>query len=124
MSAPRTFELSVHQQYFDAIKKGTKTWEGRVATPRFTNIGVGDILIFSSNEDPSQSVRKLVIRIERKPSFQEMLQGKARLFLPGISDMAAAVRVYESIKSYSKKGGQARHNSIQAGGRATATNKS
>jgi len=59
--------LSLQVIYFDAIKNGAKTIEGRLTKPKYTRIKPGDILILNN------ALHVRVSKIRRYPSFTKML---------------------------------------------------
>ena len=94
---PKVF--SILPEYYDAIKDGRKIYEGRIASCKtlkeYQNGGQA-ILRCHGRAD-------LLITIESAEhfeTFRQMLRGREELFLPGIDNLQAAVKVYHSFNWY------------------------
>lgn len=91
-------KLRIQQEYFDYIRKGTKTVEGRIAYPSLKTVNVGDTILF---ECSTESLSCRVVAIFNYESFQEMLEARGiQNCLPGVTDIAAAVKIYLSFPRY------------------------
>lgn len=93
-------KVGLQQEYFDAIQAGSKTWEGRIDRGIYKTIAPGDQILFYSNQDPSQTLLRIVLCVERYPDFASMLQDKHQSFLPH-STFSSAVETYLALPGYS-----------------------
>jgi ASC-1-like (ASCH) protein len=95
--------LLVQPPYFDLIKSGKKTVEGRLNTEKFTTLGVGEIIRFSAPHTTDYLVC-VVKSYVNYTDFRSMLsaEGIARM-LPGVTTIKQAVRVYEEFPGYKEK---------------------
>ena len=95
--------LSLQSQYFNAIKIGLKTVEGRPNSLKFKDLRSGDKISFicvSTNELIYCTV--VAVRVHR--SFYEMLQAHGlQNMLPGVTDIQQGVAVYENFPGYREK---------------------
>lgn len=92
--------LSLKRKYFEAIKFGKKTVEGRLNGPKFKNLLSGDFISFTTT-DPDESILVKVIDVNLYPSFEAMLQNEGiEKMLPGIDDLKVGVGIYESFPGY------------------------
>jgi ASC-1-like (ASCH) protein len=87
-------EVNVNKIWFDFIKSGLKTVEGRLNKGKFSNMKVGDIIKFVSGND---SVQVKIINITHYKSFESYLimEGLKRT-LPGIKNIKDGLNVYYS----------------------------
>ena len=92
--------LSVQQKYFDAIKAGTKTVEGRLNSPKFQDLKPNMHITFTCVQTQEQVVC-IVQDLQRYQTFEEMLlaEGVANM-LPGVQTLFEAVALYESFPGY------------------------
>jgi ASC-1-like (ASCH) protein len=94
------FEKSLKQNWFDLIKSGLKTVEGRLNKGDFANIKPGDLIHFYSNKDTNKSdlVKTLVVSIKEYNTFREMItKERLKYVLPGIKTINDGVLIYDSI---------------------------
>lgn len=97
--------MLVQQQYFDALSRGTKTIEGRIAKTKYTRLRPGDTIAFES-ADTHAVLIKTVTAISRFPTFASMLRHHGiRPFLPdpAIKTIEQACAVYHSFGDYKKE---------------------
>lgn len=94
--------LKLYQKFFDLVRLGTKTIEGRVDEPaKFKDLKVGNYITFVQTEDPRIHFSAKVCGIRRYPSFSEMLKNeKLEKCLPGFKDIAEGVKLYHSIPNF------------------------
>lgn len=92
--------LSVQQKYFEAIKDGTKTVEGRLNSPKFKDLKPNMHITFMCVQTQEQVVC-IVQDVQRYATFEEMLvaQGVENM-LPGVQTLSEAVALYESFPGY------------------------
>lgn len=95
--------LSLIHTYFEFIKSGRKTIEGRINTPKFENLKPGDKIIFTSHQT-QETLSCIVTRINRYADFESMLryEGVENL-LPDITNIKTGVQVYEALPGYKEK---------------------
>lgn len=93
-------QLSLKQCYFDAIKSGIKTVEGRLNSHKFKDLKSGMTIIFSS-VDTHETIICTVISIHVYATFEEMLihEGLENM-LPGVTSLDEGVNLYENFEGY------------------------
>lgn len=94
-------QLNVRRTYFDQIKNGLKTTEGRIYDGKVLKFQQGDILIFSCTEDPSLTVSCCITRLEKYKDFYTMLQSCGyKNCIPDADDIYQALDIYHQFPSY------------------------
>ena len=92
--------LSLRQEYFDAIKSGLKTVEGRVYSSKFKDLKAGMNIIFSSIKT-NETIICTVEAINLYANFTNMLQAEGfHNMLPGITSIDEGVALYENFPGY------------------------
>lgn len=93
-------QLSLKQNYFDAINSGIKTVEGRLNGHKFKDLRPGMQIIFSS-VDTDETIICAVASIHVYATFKDMLidQGLENM-LPGVTSLEQGVDLYESFEGY------------------------
>ena len=90
-----TIDLEVQQPYFDAIKSGIKTIEGRLAKQKYLNLQPGDSIRFTAPPN-STSIVKTVAKVHRYATFREAFKEQNfQLAIPDARSVDDAVAVYE-----------------------------
>lgn len=90
-------ELNVQRVYFDAIKAGTKTIEGRLAKQKYRSLRPGDSVIFFDNEH-TESITKTVAAIHLYPTFESAFKEQDfRKAIPSAKTVKEAIAVYEQF---------------------------
>lgn len=90
-------ELNVQQIYFDAIKAGSKTIEGRLAKQKYRSLKPGDSVIFY-NSERTQSVAKIVVAVHVYPTFEAAFREQDfRKAIPAAKSVHEAMAVYEQF---------------------------
>ena len=88
--------------YFEFIQNGEKIYELRVNDAKRREMKVGDIWIFSHNDN--KSLKKIKIKIIEKriyKSFEEAIQDTGYLnLLPNAKSIEEAIEIYNSFGSY------------------------
>ena len=92
-------EVSVARPWYEAIKKGSKTIEGRLNKGKFATVTVGDVLIIgNSDNETHDKVVAVVIGIYKYPSFVEYLSKEGlKRTLPGVNTIEQGVAVYRQF---------------------------
>lgn len=91
----------IKKLYFEAIKRGSKTVEGRLDTGPFARWAEGQTIEFF-NQD--QSVQCTITKITKYSSFQAMLEEVGyNKCLPEVRSLEAAVEIYRNIPGYAQK---------------------
>jgi ASC-1-like (ASCH) protein len=99
----RTIEHSLHvqQPYFNALKNGTKTKEGRLNNDEVNGIEVGHILHMytESLENGNESLTCTLLVMERHEyrSIHEMLLNSLQQYLPNIDTIDSGVAIYRQF---------------------------
>lgn len=92
--------LTLNQQYFNAIKSGVKTVEGRINKPKFHDLKPGDPISFTCQET-GEVLTYTITTLHTYPTFEAMLQSEGLTnMLPGIATIAEGVAVYESFPGF------------------------
>ena len=94
--------FKVQEKYFNQIKNGIKTAEGRINKPKFAKLKSGDMIIFSPNSNPSEQLQARVVNISIYNNFNEMLKNGDNLkkLLPDVETVEDGVKIYESFGDY------------------------
>jgi ASC-1-like (ASCH) protein len=84
----------VSEPYFTFIKKGIKTIEGRLNKGSFTDICIGDTVIwFTSNS--AEQVKTKIVKINKYDSFYKYLKKeKLKHTLPNVKNIEDGVAIY------------------------------
>ena len=64
-----THNLKLHSRPFESIQNGSKTIELRLYDEKRRLISVGDTLVFTHSDDPSQTLAATVTALHRFPDF-------------------------------------------------------
>jgi len=97
-------ECNLQKQYFDLIKTGKKTVEGRINSGSFQNLRVGSKIKFFEQNDPRNFLICEVIEINSYSSFREMLESEGvENMLPSTKSLEQGVKVYEQIPGFKKR---------------------
>ena len=92
--------LSLRQQYFDAIKLGLKTVEGRLNSPKFKDLKPGMNISFTS-VNTNEIIVYTVEAMNVYANFTDMLQSEGvDKMLPGITSIDEGVALYENFPGY------------------------
>ncbi|HTH72207.1 MAG TPA: ASCH domain-containing protein [Candidatus Pristimantibacillus sp.] len=90
-------QFNVQRVYFDAIKAGTKTIEGRLAKQKYLDLRPGDSVVFFDNEH-TESVTKTVTAIHLYPTFEAAFKEQDfRKAIPSAKTVKEAIAVYEQF---------------------------
>jgi ASC-1-like (ASCH) protein len=95
--------LRLKKIYFDLIKNGKKTVEGRINTAKYRNMRPGDKIQFSLDQDGknSETLVCIVEKITVYPDFFSMLCAEGiENMLPGITTIEDGVSLYENFPGY------------------------
>lgn len=92
--------LTLNQQYFNAIKAGIKTVEGRLNKEKFHALKPGDTLTFTCKET-GEILTCTVTTLHVYPTFEAMLQSEGLTnILPGANSIQEGVAIYESFPGF------------------------
>jgi ASC-1-like (ASCH) protein len=95
--------LSLRKEYFDGIKTGLKTVEGRLNNQKFIGLKSEDLINFTL-VDSDEFIKCKIKEINRYLTFKEMLETEGvQNMLPGIESLEKAIQIYESFPSYKEK---------------------
>lgn len=91
-----TYTKNLSEPWYTLIKMKIKTVEGRLNKGDFSNMKVGDCIIFKNNEFGFERQFKIKIKkITNYPNFQTYLEKeKLKHCLPGIDNMKDGINVY------------------------------
>ena len=95
--------LSVKNIYFDAIKSGKKTVEGRINTPKYQALAVGDQIAFLK-EKTEEKIICTIAKLTTYTQFKDMLLAEGlENMLPGVASIEQGVALYESFGAYKEE---------------------
>ena len=87
------FNLS--DEWFEFVRSGIKTVEGRMKTERFINLKVGDIIEFYND---NENINVYVKKITEYKNFRKMLLFETLpKVLPGVNSINNGVKIYNDI---------------------------
>jgi ASC-1-like (ASCH) protein len=93
--------MNVQNPWFNYIKEGHKTIEGRLNKGKFANLKVGDIVVW---ENAGKKIRTKLTRIEHYKSFSDMIINEGlRNVLPGKKTLNDGINVYRGFYSEAKE---------------------
>jgi ASC-1-like (ASCH) protein len=93
---PAVVELSVQSPWFEALRDGAKTVEGRLAGGKSDALHAGAHVVVRHPAQPP--IRLLCEGVARYASFRQMLEQEGvRHVLPGVEGVAQGVRVYRKF---------------------------
>lgn len=94
-------ECTVKEEYFNYIKSGKKTVEGRINTGKFATFKKGDRLKFlTSNE----TITCEILDVNKYENFKDMLTVEGvRNCLPNVSSVPKGVQKYHQIPNYKER---------------------
>lgn len=92
--------FNVQQKYFNQIKQGLKTAEGRINKPKFKDLNIGDLITFSSNNNPSEAITARIIYLNKFDYFKKMLESELHQLLPDVNKIEEAIKIYEGFGTY------------------------
>jgi len=91
----RSFEGRLDKKWFDHVKFGRKTVEGRLNRDKYAEIKAGDKIVFTCADE---KVTVLVIGTATYASFKDMLETEGILYvLPGVENIDEGCDIYEKI---------------------------
>lgn len=95
------YEITVQEQWFNAIINNNKTVEGRIDKGIHSQVKPGDIYIITNSNNTNQKINGIVKFVRHYQSFLDMLIFEGLLHvLPGINTVQKAVQIYHSFKEY------------------------
>lgn len=98
-------QLRLMEEYFQAIKNGSKTIEARLYKPKYEAFAVGDQVEFTSSSGATH--RCTIQDIQHHDTFSEMLHKiEIQGCIPFTNDHAVALQVHKSI--YREQGDEER----------------
>ena len=93
--------LHIQNKYFDFIKSGLKTVEGRLYTEEFHNLSKNTKIKFFTSDEQYLTCR--LINFKKYPNFKEMLMNEGlEIMLPKINSLEKAIEIYQSFPNYKK----------------------
>ncbi len=104
------WEMNLYDEYFQQIKSGRKTVEGRAPSEKrdYNDFKVGDTITFT-NLKTGEQLEVVIEYVSHYPTVQEMLETEGLdNVLPKAGSIEEGVKAYYSIEDYEeriKKGG-------------------
>ena len=98
------FSFKIDEKYFDYIKNGEKTVEGRILKDRYKDVKIDNVIEFINRGNEEEKIFRKVTKIEMFDNFTQMINkvGVEKL-LPHISSKEKGVRIYNSFGNYKKE---------------------
>lgn len=98
-----SYEKNLSEPWFSLVKLNIKTVEGRLNKGDFSNMNIGDFILFTNNELGFERKCKMEIKnISYYDNFQIYLENETlEKCLPGIDNIEQGLNVY--YKYYEKK---------------------
>jgi ASC-1-like (ASCH) protein len=97
----KLWKVHVSRPWYDLIKQGKKTVEGRPDRNDFSQMSVGDNIEFF-NKDLNEKFMAEITKVSRHKTFEEMITTNGiDNVLPGINNINEGVEVY--MKYYNKE---------------------
>jgi len=96
---PQIHKCRIVQKWFELVKTGAKTVEGRLNKGTFSNINPGDIIEFTKSGS-DDTIRVKVIDVKKYTTFEAMFgtDGEnVENVLPGVTTVTQAVKLYHKI---------------------------
>ena len=88
-------EINVNKIWFDHIKQGNKTIEGRLKKGKFQTFKKGDIIYFKNE---NKTIKVQIINIIEYKDFKTYLEKEGlKRTLPGINSIKKGIKVYRSF---------------------------
>lgn len=94
--------LSVSDPWYDLLRSGVKTLEGRLWTPskrNFVDNYLNKIITINRNENPTDSFSAILIDYHLYSSFREALYDNPTRLLPGVPSIKEGIKVYRQYFS-------------------------
>ncbi len=89
-------KIHLQDKYFEAIKEGTKTIEGRLAKQKYRDLHVGDTVTFHNDlgEETVKRIKAIHIYRTFEEAFSEV---DFRDALPGVDNIRESVLIYSKF---------------------------
>jgi ASC-1-like (ASCH) protein len=92
--------VSLRKQYFDAIRAGLKTVEGRLNAAKFKVLSSGMMICFTLS-DSHEALYCIIETVTMYKSFEDMLEAEGvGNILPGVTSLEKAIAIYEAFPGY------------------------
>lgn len=104
LNSPITHNMKLADEWFNYVKNGEKTIEGRVLDKKRKLLDVGDFIIFTNNHNKKKMVKTEITLLEEiiKPtSFKKAINENNFLkLIPSAKNIEDVVKVYDNISEY------------------------
>lgn len=87
--------VNIENRWFNLIKNGEKTIEGRLTTTKYKTMKPNDVITFKSKNGETLYAR--VIYIAKYKSFEEMLTQHLHEALPGVEKLSDGIAIYREF---------------------------
>lgn len=95
------FLIAIQKKYLDFIRTGQKVVEGRLFTPKYKQLKVGQVVRFYENDHPQNFLDVQITSLNAYPTFREMLEKEGLpSCLPGIESLDEGVSIYHQFPNY------------------------
>jgi len=103
-SGNKVIHCTLKREYVEAIRSGSKTYEGRVATAFFKDYTPGKQVEWRYGDRENEKVLTKILSRQNFTSFEKMLEGVGyKKFLPTARSFEEACNLYHSVPGYSEK---------------------
>jgi ASC-1-like (ASCH) protein len=93
--------INVAPRYFQQIRDGLKTVEGRIAKEKFCALQAGQTLTFCCEDD---KLLTRIIEIKKFPTFKHLLEHYGlKTCLPDLNCLEEGVKIYHSFPNYKQQ---------------------
>ena len=100
----KDFSFKIDEKYFNCIKNGEKTVEGRIFKGRYKDVNTGNTIEFINRGDEKESIFRKVTKIETFDDFTQMINNiGVEKFLPNVSSKKEGVKIYQSFGKYGEE---------------------
>ena len=104
-TGPEIIDITVQEPYYDDIMNHTKIFEGRLLSKKLAgklqDLDNGQILIVRfTATDSKRTLMRTIRGYQAFPSFEDMLTGREKAFLPRAKSFQKAVQLYKHFPWY------------------------
>lgn len=99
-------EIGVKKNFYDQLKSGSKTVEGRKASKKYLNLRKDDLVVFFNQNDNSKSFMARIIdlryylydkNLDNNPLDEFLSNESLEKLLPEVNDIQTAKKIYIDI---------------------------
>jgi ASC-1-like (ASCH) protein len=97
----QNFSFKIDKEYFNYIKNGEKTVEGRILKDKYKDVKIENVIEFINRSKEEEKIFRKVTKIKTFDNFTEMINkiGVEKL-LPNVSSKKEGVNIYHAFGNY------------------------